>query len=69
MTFGSVRREFCKLNAELECMQADPYRLEPSHSELKVSEWTRELNYREELMWRQRSRIRASPRDSVKQNG
>lgn len=57
MTFESVRQEVRKLNVELERMQIDPHRLEPSHAELKVVESIGELNYREEFMWRQRSRI------------
>jgi hypothetical protein len=56
-TFGSVRDELWRLNKELEFMQQDHQRLGPSHAELKVVERIRELNYREELMWRQRSRV------------
>lgn len=37
-------------------MQADPHRTGPSIAELKITERIMELNYREELMWRQRSR-------------
>jgi hypothetical protein len=56
-TFGNVRDELWRLNKELEFMQQDHQRLGPSHAKLKVVERIRELNYREELMWRQRSRV------------
>lgn len=55
--FGHVRAELRKLNEELDHMQQDPQRLGPSHMELKVMERIQELNHREELMWRQRSRV------------
>lgn len=38
-------------------MQADPSRLWPSQAELKIIERINELHHREEIMWRQRSRI------------
>jgi len=56
-TFGNVREELRRLHKELERMQQDPQRLGPSYAELKVVERIRELNHREELMWRQRSRV------------
>ena len=56
-TFSSVRRELRKLAAEQERPQSDPLRVGPSHAELKIKERIMELNHREEIMWRQRSRI------------
>ena len=38
-------------------MLADPNRLGPSQAELKTIERINELHHREEIMWRQRSRI------------
>lgn len=42
---------------ELERLRGDPARVGPSHLELKINEKLVELYHREELMWRQRSRI------------
>jgi len=56
-TFGNVRWELHKLTAEQEHMQSDPLRVGPSHAELKIKERIMELNHREEILWRQRSRI------------
>jgi hypothetical protein len=56
-TFGNVRRELQALKMELDRMQSHPLRTVPSHVELKISEKIMELNHREEVMWRQRSRI------------
>ena len=38
-------------------MRAAPGRVGPSHAEIKTSERIAELHHREELMWRQRSRV------------
>lgn len=56
-TFGHVRRELSKLKTDLENLQADPLRQGPSHMELKIVERIKELNHREELMWKQRARL------------
>jgi len=56
--FGHVRRELRSLNAELGRLRSDPMRTGgPSQAELKVVERIMELNHREEIMWKQRSRI------------
>jgi hypothetical protein len=55
--FGSVKGELRRLNNELETLRDDQLRLGPSHAELKIVERIRELNHREELMWRQGSRV------------
>jgi hypothetical protein len=46
-----------KLKADLEVMRSLPGRVGPSHAEIKTSERLVELFHREEIMWRQRSRI------------
>lgn len=51
-TFGHLRRELSKLKVDLENLQADPQRQGPSHMELKIVERIKELNHREELMWK-----------------
>ena len=56
-TFGSVRKEIKKLTAELERLRSEPGRTGPSHLEIKLNDKLVELYHREELMWRQRSRI------------
>jgi len=57
-SFGHVRRELKALNEELERMRSDTTRAGgPSHAEIKVVERIMELNHREEIMWKQRSRI------------
>ena len=56
-SFGNVRRELKNLYAKLEQLRADPMRVGPSHAEIKVQERIVELNHREEIMWKQRSRI------------
>ena len=56
-TFGHVRQELKALNEELDRMRSVPSRVGPSHAEIKVVERIMELNYREEIMWKQRSRI------------
>jgi hypothetical protein len=44
-------------SAKLEELRSDPQRAGPSYVESKIAEKIMELNYREETMWRQRSRI------------
>jgi hypothetical protein len=56
-TFGNVRRELHALKMELDRMQSHPLSTGSSHAELKISEKIMELNHREEVMWRRRSRI------------
>lgn len=52
-----MRRELKDLYAELEQLRADPMRVGPSHAQCKVQERIVELNHREEIMWKQCSRI------------
>jgi len=56
-SFGSVQRELQRLNKELEKRREDEQRLGPSYEELKLVERISELNHREEVMWKQHSRI------------
>jgi hypothetical protein len=56
-TFGSVRKEIKTLKQELYCLRALPMRVGPSHAEIKISDRLVELYHREEIMWRQRSRV------------
>ncbi|XP_040245695.1 uncharacterized protein [Aegilops tauschii subsp. strangulata] len=56
-TFGSVRKEIKSLKHELDHLRSDPARSAPSHVELKINEKLIELYHREELMWRQLSRL------------
>ena len=41
----------------MEKLRSDPSRIAPSHVELKINEKLVEIYHREELLWRQRSRI------------
>ncbi|KAK1619202.1 hypothetical protein QYE76_024719 [Lolium multiflorum] len=56
-TFGHVRRELKKLKGELAAMRLAPGRVGPDYLEIKVVERIVELQHREEMMWKQRSRI------------
>ena len=56
-TFGSVRREIKEPKKKLEELRDEPGRTQPSHEERKVNERLVELYHKEELLWRQRSRI------------
>ena len=56
-TFGNVRTEIRKLKIKLESLRQLPGRMGPSHEEIKVQDKLVELNYKEEVMWKQRSRI------------
>jgi hypothetical protein len=55
--FGSVTWELKKLNARLEHLRFEPMQTSPSHEEIKTVDKIVELNYREEIMWKQHSRI------------
>lgn len=56
-TFGSVRGEIRRLKKELERLRSEVPRVGPSHAEIKINDRLIELYLREELMWRQRSRV------------
>ena len=57
-TFVHVRKELKMLNEKLKRLRSDADRIGgPSHAEIKVVERIMELNHREEIMWKQRSRI------------
>ncbi|XP_073362809.1 uncharacterized protein [Aegilops tauschii subsp. strangulata] len=56
-TFGSVRGEIRCLKKELDRLRSDCMRVGPSHAEIKINDRLVELYLREELMWRQRSRV------------
>jgi hypothetical protein len=56
-TFGNVRKEIKALKKELIKLRTDPLRVGPTYEETKVVAILQELNHREELMWRQRSRV------------
>lgn len=56
-SFGHVRQELKKLNVELDKLRSDSHRTGPTHEEIKITERILELHHREEIMWRQRSRI------------
>jgi hypothetical protein len=55
--FGNVRKEIHLLMSRLAELRDDPHRLGPSHEEIKICDRIVELNHREEVMWRQRSRV------------
>ena len=55
--FGNIRKEIKQMKTQLELLRNDPGRVSPSHVELKLNERLAELYHREELMWRQRSRV------------
>jgi hypothetical protein len=56
-TFGNVRKEIFTLRDELKRMREEPGRVGPSQAEQKTVERLIELDHREEVMWRQRSRV------------
>jgi hypothetical protein len=56
-TFGHVQREIKELTERLASMWSDPLQLHQSYEEIKVRERMVELHQREEVMWRQRSRV------------
>jgi hypothetical protein len=56
-TFGSVRHQIRTLRRELGELRSRPGRNGPSYEETKIVERLAELLSREEVMWRQRSRI------------
>ncbi|XP_073362839.1 uncharacterized protein [Aegilops tauschii subsp. strangulata] len=57
-TFGSVRQELRELRLKLAALRAAPDRVGPSLEEKVVQDRMVELSYREEIMMRQRSRIK-----------
>ncbi|CAD6237595.1 unnamed protein product [Miscanthus lutarioriparius] len=56
-TFGSVIRELKGLKEGLEWLRSDSHRLGPSHKVIKIADRIVELNHREEVMWKQCSRV------------
>lgn len=56
-TFGSVRREIKKLKAKIDRLRNMPGRVAPCQLEIKTNDRLIELYHREEIMWRQRSRV------------
>ena len=56
-TFGSVCKEIKGLKRALERLRSDLARTGPGHEELKINERLVELYHREEILWRQHSRI------------
>lgn len=56
-TFGNVNLELKEMKGRLEVLRSDPSRLGPTHEEIKLVDRIVELNHREEIMWKQRSRI------------
>lgn len=56
-TLGHVRKELRELKKRLVQLRANPGRLGPSPEEKRIEARIVELNYREEIMWRQRSRV------------
>jgi uncharacterized coiled-coil DUF342 family protein len=56
-TFGHVQREIRQLNERLTVLRADVSRQEPTSEETVVHQRLLELYQREEVMWRQRSRV------------
>ena len=57
MTFGSVRGKIRKLKKELERLRSQSQRTGPSHVEIKTNDRLIELYLREEILWRQRTRV------------
>jgi hypothetical protein len=56
-TFGAMRRELRAQKKRLEKLRSDPTRNFVSEEEQKVVDRIIMLNYQEEIMWKQRSRI------------
>jgi hypothetical protein len=58
-TLGHVRQELKAFNEELVRLRSEADRggVGPSHAEIKVVEKIMELNHREEIIWKQHSRI------------
>jgi len=56
-SFCSVMCELKKLNLRLEDLRSKPMQTGPSHEDIKIVDMIVELNYREDIMWKQRSRI------------
>ena len=56
-TFGSVQKQLRDQRRELERVRSRPDRVGPNHEEIKICDHIAELHHREEVMWRQRSRV------------
>ena len=56
-TFGHVQKEIRELTRQLEDLREDQSRIGPTHEEIKIVDRLVELRFREETMWRQRSRV------------
>jgi len=56
-TLGNVKKEIKKLKNELDRLRNLPGRVGPSLLEINVNDKLVELYHREEIMWRQRSRV------------
>lgn len=52
-----MKQELKDLNARLEKLRSEPLRKGLSYEEIKTMDRIVELNYKEEVMWRQRSRV------------
>lgn len=57
-TFGSVRRELRELRQKLAVLRADPLCVGPGTEEKRIQDRMVEVAYREEIIMRQRSRIK-----------
>jgi hypothetical protein len=55
--FGNVRSEIFKLREDLKRRREEPGHTGPSHGKLKTVERLVEIEHREEIMWRQHSRV------------
>lgn len=55
--FGSVLKEIKKMKEVLNRLREAPGRRGPSREEIKVQDKLAKLYHREEIMWRQRSRV------------
>ena len=55
--FGNVKKEIKKLKNELDRLRNLPGHVGPSLLEINVNDKLVELYHREEIMWRQRSRV------------
>lgn len=56
-SFGNVKWELKNLHTRLEHLRSEPQRTGPSHEEIKTVDRIVELNHREEVMWKQHSRV------------
>ncbi|XP_044336269.1 uncharacterized protein [Triticum aestivum] len=56
-TFGNVKAEIRRLKKDLQRLRSNPLRVGLSHVGIKINDRLIELYLREEVMWRQRSRV------------